>query len=198
MLDEDVSYGEYESVDVTLHDTDKAVYNDKGIFESTYTWNRICSSSDFIKQFEAQDGVMYETDKDTILSSQWVFAFCETENTTTRLRWETWYDSYDVDDVAILRIHFQDVSGKFYNLGVVADITSSADEPSGEAGGVDIDLDWIVELFAWILLGLGVVFICTVFPPVFNLFSFLFKLLWWVVCLPFKVLGVLFKRKDKH
>lgn len=198
-------YGEYESVDVTLKDTDVAVYNDRGIFESTYTWNRICSSSDFVKQFEEQDGELYETDKETILSSQWVFAFCETSHNTTSGVGYTNFHQYDVDDVAILRIHFQDTSGEFYNLGVVAAITSSADEPSGTAGGIDIDLDWLADLFVWVFFGLFLILICTIFTPVMNLFVWLFKGLWWLVCLPFKLLellfkgiGKLFKRKNKH
>lgn len=183
-------YGEYEPIDVSLKDTDIAIYKDNGIKESTYTWNRICSSSDFVKQFEDQDGVLYETDKQTILASQWVFSFCETSHSTTSGVGYTNYHQYDVDDVAILRIHFQDTSGKIYNLGVVADITSSADKPSGTAGDED---DWIVELFAWLFLGLGLIAVCSIFPPVVDLFTYLIKGIWWLVCLPFKLLGLGFK-----
>lgn len=194
-------YGEYKSVDVTLKDTDMAVYNDNGIKESTYTWNRICSSSDFVKQFEDQDGELYETDKQIILSSQWVFAFCETSHSTTSGTGYTNYHQYDVDDVAILRIHFHDTSGKIYNLGVVADITSSADTPSGEAGGVKFDVDWLLDLLAWIIFGIALVFLCSVFPPIVSVFAFILKIVFWCIALPFKLIGLLFgfiKRREKN
>lgn len=185
-------YGEYsEPINVTLKDSDKATFKDGAIKETTYEWNRICSSSDFVDTFESQNGVLYETDKEVILSSQWVFAFCETENDfVSGMGLSTWYE-YDVDDVAILRIHFRDISGKVYNLGAVGSITDSADEPSGTVKADDDWLDWVYWLIGGLFLIVGCIAVVGIVMLLLNS-GRVFKAVWKIICLPFKLIGKLF------
>lgn len=183
------AYDEYVTKRVTLTDVDKVEYSDGGIFEKRYTWNRINSSSNFVEQIESQNGVFNEVDRETILSSQWVFAFCETDR--KHIVGTEFYQltTYDVDDVAILRISFHDVSGETYNLGVVANITDSADEPSGTVRPDNDTPDWVYLLVGGLLLILGVV--ALVFLGLYG--GPALKVIWKVICLPFKLIGALFK-----
>lgn len=192
-------YGEYsEPINVTLKATDEAVFKDGAIKETTYKWNRISSSTDFVNMFESQNGELYESDRETILSSQWVFAFCETENDfVSGMGLSTWYE-YDVEDVAILRIHFRDISGKIYNLGVVANITDSADNPSGIAKSDDDWPDWVY----WILFGLLFVVgaslvtgLVVVAGPFFKLLKKGISFVFGLIGKFFKALGKTFRRK---
>ena len=182
-------YGEYVSKRVTLTDADKVEYSDGGIFEKRYTWNRINTSSDFVAQIESQNGVFNEVDRETILQSQWVFAFCETDRVQTVGTNFSHRKTYDIDDVAILRIHFRDVSAETYNLGVVANLTDSADEPSGTVKPKAEMEEWVYLLIGGLLLVLGIVLLCLIgvyCPP-------LLKIIGKVLLLPFKIVGALFK-----
>ena len=136
-------------------------------------------------------------DEDIISQSQWVFAFCETERGFIVDNYTQIYTSYDVKDVLVLRIHFQDVKGDVYNLGVVSDVTSSADDPSGEAGGVKKNDDWLLDMLAFLVLMIGLVFFFSVCFPIISLLGWVLKFLAWFIALPFKLLRKLFRKKKK-
>ncbi len=114
-----------------------------------------------------------------------------------------------VSSVSIMRLKFR-TAGKTYNLGVVDNMQTSADKPSGgkyygNSGG----LPWWV----WVLIGLVVIspillFLSIIFPPlgaflklVIKSIGFLFTGLWWIICLPFRGIAALIRkhreRKDE-
>ncbi|MDE6441421.1 MAG: hypothetical protein K2L12_01545, partial [Clostridia bacterium] len=116
---------------ITLKDTDVMKHNGGGLLARNYEWNRILSSADFVKYAEEQKVTFTDSQKEKILSSQWVFTFLETE-----IRLQAGYGSTttffsDVYDVGLLRLHFQDISGNYYDLGVVNDLT----DPDNVADG---------------------------------------------------------------
>ena len=140
--DEDPSEGNWsDKIPITITDKEEATYEGKGLNSKTLKWNRISKAKDFVKSYEDQGGTLSDTVKETLSQSQWVFCFTETEYSTTVLSNGTYYRYKQVGNVDILRIHFMDVGGKYYNLGVVSDKVTGNLEPGGSAGGVDMD-DW--------------------------------------------------------
>ena len=124
---------------ITLSKDDDLTYESKGLFGSSYKWKRILDSASFIKDVEAQDIDLNEDSKKLIKNSQWVFSFVETPriikggmNSATSI-------SVEVREVDILRLHFMDITGKFYNLGVVGDKTTADNIFGGVGSGVDFD-----------------------------------------------------------
>ena len=185
----DDSYGEYETKYVTLYDNDVVTFEGSGWLGKTYNWNRISSSTDFVKNFENQGGVLGKTSIDRIASSQWVFAFCETEIDVISSNGWTIVSSTEVSKVTILRLHFVDITGRYYNLGVVADRVTEDDITDGVAGGLDFDRLWEKILKA-IIIAVGLILLCVTIP---WLLVFVFKLLIAAIKLVFRLISALFK-----
>lgn len=146
---------QFNSDTVTLTDDQTHTYQGEGLFAKAYTWKRIMTSSEFIKNYEEQGGTLNETSKEKIEESQYVFCFAETEystytNSSTSdgippITYTTTSNTYtQVSEVTVLRLHFMDTSGTVYNLGVVSDITSPDDIPDGTA-----QPDWLKEIEKW-------------------------------------------------
>ncbi len=218
----DDKYGEYERHTVTLYDNDTASFEGTGWFSKTYKWNRISRSEDFVSNLESQDVDFDSSAKSTILSSQWTFAFCETERRLTSVNGWTISSYTEVSEVSILRLHFIDFRGNYYNLGVVANAVTEDDTPAGTADPVKDALEdfWkdltslFSEMWGWLLgillLGGLVIVLLNFAPWIFALVGkgflvafkwigkgllWILKLVWRIICLPFKLIGKLFKRK---
>ncbi len=203
-LSDETTYGEWSSSSITLTDQDTVTYEGPGLFSKEYNWNRIMTAEDFVENFESQGGVLNETSKDILLQSQWVFAFVETEYSEGYLHdaWGSKEINYtEVADVDILRIHFMDNTGKFYNLGVVGDKTTADDIPDGSANKLELDLSGLWEDLKVIFAVLAVLIAIAIFLPILSpLISFIFKLIFeillFVLTAPIKLLNKLLgKRK---
>lgn len=200
------TYGDWQTKYVTITDKDKVTHEGKGLWGKTYNWNRIMSANDFVSNFESQDGTLNETTKDILLQSQWVFAFTETEKTS--IYGEGYYSHSDseVADVDILRISFVDITGKYYNLGVVADKTTADKIADGWASGLDTDA--MKDFFEKILMLVGIIalfailgFCGPILGAILNILLSVLKLVFkgviTIISLPFKLIGKLLKPKNK-
>lgn len=101
-----------------------------------------------------------------------------------------------VSKVTILRLKFQ-TDGKTYNLGVVDNKTTGDDEPFASADTMFDDLweDLQELIIGGLALVILLVFVCALFPSVVGLIA---KAVWWLITLPFKLIGKLFKRRKKE
>lgn len=210
-----VSYpdgADYLPQDVTLTEKDEVTYEGKGLFGKTFTWNRITTPAEFITHFEEQGGKLNEESKEILLKSQWVFAFAETDwsrqDDTGNIYGNYWTTYTEVARVDILRISFLDITGKYYNLGVVGDKTTADNTPDGGAGGLDLSFidDWFEKLLA-ILLVIGLVvlygtFLAPFVNPIISMIikaafkgiGIVIKLVFKIITLPLRLLFGLFKR----
>ena len=168
----------------------------------------------------AQDGSIIskvlgegETTKEILEGSQWVFAYTETGGTTDVLKTHystigatlpsiTQTNYYHIEDMAILRIKYMNEKGTF-DVGVVGDITT----PDLIPDAVEITgLDSMITIFK-ILAGLVALFVIFYFfgsflIPVLKIlwkgamtvFQVLSQVLWWLITLPFKLIGRLLFR----
>ena len=175
------------------------------------------TGTDFVSQYEDQDGTWNSEIKEKVNNAQFVFAFTETEfssggtfsttgndiyaTTTTH----SWVSATEVSQVDILRLKFAS-KGITYNLGVVIDTTSGDLIPDGIANGLDLSIvgDW----FEKILMLVGIMILVVILgylAPVFSVvFKVLVKCIEWafkglllVISAPFKLIGSLFKTKKR-
>lgn len=194
-----------DDIYVTLTDEDTVSYDGGGWLSKEYRWNRIMTSADFIENAENQGITISDDVKSDINDSQWVFSFCETELSLITGYGTTVYFGYDIADVTILRIHFLDVNNKIYNLGVVSDRVNP-DNKSDGYGGLDEDFfeDWFQKIGMLIgLVVLLILLICCapivsiVLRVIFTVVQMFFKGVFVIISLPFKLIGKLFKTKNK-
>ncbi len=193
----ETEYGEWsEDIPVTLKSEDTATYKGDGIFGKEYTWNKITSSADFISQLEAQNVRISDEAKSYLSQNAWVFAFLQTERQTNSYGSTQSTTSSQVSAVTVIRLHFMDIKGDVYNLGVVSDRVSPDDSPGAFGSGSDVELpEWVQKL----LMIVTVILLLVIFNTVFPFFKFIFSILWtgikaifsivfYVLSLPFRVL----------
>ncbi len=189
-----------DDVIVTISDKEKVEYNGGGLFSKTFSWQRICSGESLIESFEKKGVNIDSSAKKILEDSQWVFAFLETENndnisTDSASNVTSGSHIYSkVSGVDIIRVHFIDIFGRQFNLGVVSDKTTPSPDPINNGGGGCnfYTLKQILMLLAfvfllWILTATGIL-------PI------LIKIIVFVVTAPFKVIKWIigkFKTKDK-
>lgn len=193
--EEDIVYYELTDVDV-------GTFEGEGLLAKKYSWNRISTSTEFIENMENQDIEFTEECKTEVLNSQWVFAFAETEYTTTSYDGGYTNKYYEITDTSILRLHFMDVNNRVYNLGVVADLVSADNVAGGLGSGLDLDI--FEEMFQKIMMLIGIIVLIVllcVCAPLLNIIitvgKVLFKAIGFVISLPFKLIGGLFGSKKK-
>ena len=200
-----------ERVPVELYQEDEVKHKGQGLLAKTYEWNRIMTSADFLKKLEDQDVIFGEEEAATLKSSQYVFAFAETDvsystntvypdnpvGTTTTT---TVVNGTDVANVDILRLHFR-VGQKTYDLGVVSDTTRGDLKPGGVGVGLE-DPDWLRWIFQVLFLVLVVLVLTFLWGPISLVLKIFCSGLWiglkvflWLLSLPFKLIGRLLKRK---
>lgn len=192
----------YKNNIVTLKDIDTFSFSGSGLFANNFEWNRIMSSKKFISNAENQSVRFSDSVREKILSSQWVFSYYETERVISKpgVHVEHYTANYtDVYEVGLLRLHFQDFSGNYYDLGVVNDLTN----PSDISAGVGVDalteaFEKFWDMFVKIILALvGIALIALLFNfigPVKVVLQYIFKAIGFVICAPFKLLKSIFKK----
>ncbi len=190
---------------VRLKDSDKMTYISPGLGAPDLEWNRILSAEEFIKIAESQGAKISDTQREKIKSSQWVFTYLETERTEDKYGSSMTggvhhIDNYeDVYDVGLLRLHFQDTSGNYYDLGVVNDLT----DPDNIADGrTETDLlkafgefwEMFVKAIGLILFVVLLCVLINFIKPVKDIFKFVFKAIKFAIFAPFKLLKSIFKK----
>ncbi len=193
----ETEYGEWsEDIPVTLKSEDTATYEGDGIFGKEYTWNKITSSADFISQLEAQDVRITDEAKSHLSQNAWVFAFLQTERKTNNYDIAQSTFSSEVSSVTVIRLHFMDIKGDVYNLGVVSDRVSPDDSPDAFGSGSEIELpEWVQKLLMILSIILLLMIFNTVFPFVKFIFSILltvikaiFSIAFYILTLPFRLI----------
>lgn len=194
--------------------TDKVNYTGDGLFAGSYKWDRIEMVEDFIAN-ENNDhiyhgaiiNVTYGTRlTDSALAElkgkKWVLRFTETSYS---YNWDssgttafTQVSSTLVGDVTILRLKFE-TDGITYNLGVIDNKQTGSDTPSNVTDiSIDIGDDLLKRILSIALLAVLIIVILNFCPWVITLFAkafgIIFKWIWQLICLPFKLLGKLFKK----
>lgn len=203
----------------TLHYTDRASNAANGLFAYKYTWDRITSASDFLKE---NDGKLSETAKNGLAGKEWVLRFEETEVTIGSAMGVVQENGTYVSEVTILRLKFE-TDGKVYNLGVVDNKQSKPpDAPPDNSDEQKPNL--LEQFFAWlenvtgvpawvwkmiaILIPIAILMpiLAAIFPVVGvvlkwivkgigYLFYYLFKALWWLISAPFRLIAYIVKKR---
>ena len=201
-------YGSYETKYLTLTSQDTVSYKGNGIGGVSANWNRIMRASDFVEQFESQGGTLTKGSRETLLNSQWVFSFLETEYTKTsaylKLTYHYTITESEVADVTILRLHFMDNNQKIYDLGVVADKTTADKIADGNMTNYDFFEEWfeklgmIIGIIALlVILGFCGPILGIVLNIILSVLKLVFKGVITIISLPFKLIAKLLKPKNK-
>lgn len=212
--EETITYGvskgrKYSSetlVPIDIFSDDDGENEGNGLFGKKYTWKRIEKVSDFMKSDSIS---VIKQDLTSLEKHKWVLRFYETKFKDSFMQNVSCITAVEVSDVTILRLKFK-TAGKPYNLGVVDNYQTGPDEPSGTVDPeIDLGIDdiWekiqkIISLVLILVIGGVIVAILSPFIPmivkgIVLVFSWIIKGICWVICLPFKLIGKLFKRKDK-
>ena len=143
----------------TITEDQKRKYEGDGLWAREYKWDRIMKAPDFLNNMESQGVAFSSSVKTTLNNSQFVFAFEETEYSSTytpvyapdgKITSETYFsEGTKVAQVDIIRLKFM-VGETTYNLGVVGDVTSADDIPGGVGSGLDLkikDLEDTLQMF---------------------------------------------------
>ena len=190
-----VEKGHEENLTVQLTDskTDNMEFKGFGIGARTFKWHRILSSAEFLTTCKNQKVSVNSDVEEKIKSSQWVFSFLETPGGKM---FGKEVDYYDVYDVGLLQISFQDISGKKYDLGVV----NSLSDPDNIAGGTyewyDVFADFWDKFVKIILLIVGVIVLIVIIklvPGVKAVFYWILTGVKKVISAPFRFIKWVFR-----
>lgn len=199
-------YGEWvieENYSIT--DADEVTYSQVTWFGDEFQWNRIMSSAEYVANAESQGATFSEEARAEILSSQWVFAYYETEyrhSETTGFWVQHDYRYSEVENLSILTLKYMDFSGNVYDVGIVSDKTTADDVIDGYAQGMLGLQDKIKELMEIISIVLGLLgffVLVSFFPPLLNIVTTVFKvvvdIVIIIVSIPIKLIGSIFSKK---
>lgn len=171
-----------------------------GLFGKKYTWERITSTSDFLKEVANEEVNITKEGSNGLANTKWILRFCET--TFIKENVELFLYTYEqtlISDVTILRLKFE-TEGETYNLGVVDNKQTGSDKPIGTVGESSL-MDSLKLLLKLVVLVIGIVLVISLILPfapwlikiVVDVAVLVVKLLLWVVILPFKLIFGLFK-----
>ena len=198
--------GKIEPIYRTLYNyednTSVMEYSGEGLFGRKCKWNRIMKANDevdnngFLQIVKAQGGEFSDEAKKKISSSQWVFSYDETayseKTVSTASGHKKLVKTYLISELTVLRLYFQDVTGKFYNLGVVMDKTTADTIPDFGLGADYGELtDSLEKLFALISIIVLLLLIGYLTP----ILKYLFQALVWIINLPIKLIKSLWNGK---
>ena len=170
-----------EDIKITLKETDTVTFEGEGWFAKDYKWNRICRASDFLLNFEKQEADLEDNVKEELKLGQWVFAFLETDYYFRNYNTIQYHDYTDISKVTVIRMHFLDILGREYNLGVVSDRVNPDSIPDGKGGGFNyLKIQQILAIICLLIL----LFIL----QTTGILPLLGKLFIWIISLPFKFL----------
>lgn len=199
--DTDYETGGFSEFKITLDDEDEMTYKGDGLLAKEYSWNRITSSTDFLERATEQGVTISDECKQAVSQGQWVFSFLETESNTISGSTSTYY-KYDIEDITILRLHFIDIHDDVYNMGVVSDRVNPDNKADGTGSGLDFNFEEnFQKLFAIIMLVILLIVLGYIFPIasiIIKIFSVIINAIYFVISLPFKLIGKLFKQKNKN
>lgn len=178
--------------------TDKVEHNGGGLFAGTYKRDRIETTEQFIAENDLTQNVysgaildvnvankITDEGKAALQGKKWVLRFAETDYTLGGGNGTTYSFSTLVGDVTILRLKFE-TDGVTYNLGTIDNKQTGSDKPiNDETYKVVINsrVKWILGIIAAILL---LIILAPILP-------YIIRFVVWVVLLPFKAIGALFK-----
>jgi hypothetical protein len=192
---ESVSYGDKQENYAYLKYTDVSSNSADGLFGKKYTWNRIESAADFVKNEDLTD-----EGKADVANKQWVLRFYESNYSISASTGSTFEYSTIVSEVTILRLKFE-TDGKVYNLGVVDNKQTGDSIPdNNNTNEFDFSLSGFANTFSTLklLLGLLVLIILLVMlsPIIVTLVGYIIKFVLWIVKLPIKLIGKLSKARS--
>ena len=188
---------------LTLSSSDIMRFEGEGLLPKKFSWNRIMTASDFLETLNENDLVPNENDKNLLENSQWVFSFVETPTSSTTQMGVTTHSYTEITDISVLRLHFQDNTGKIYDLGVVSDKVNSTGT-TAEGGGTDWDkltdmLGKILGLFGLCAIGF-LLYLCS--PVIKDILKLIwsgikagFKFLISLITFPFRLIWKLLSGK---
>lgn len=217
-----IEHDKISSGNITVKKSQSYTFGTGGWFtEATYSWNRIMRMSDFKNSWGTGEtagkvcgltGAYNISDLDT---RKWVLCYRETPYDQVNNIFEDWFDSstggywYDVD-IAILRLKFE-TAGKVYDMGTVSNKVNQSVIVQGNtpksfwesvADFFKTIGNWFADNWDWLLIVvLGVILLIVLMPFMPTILSFilmclkyLFKGLWWLICLPFKGIAALVRK----
>lgn len=194
------TFGEKSDNYAYLKYTDKVEHNGGGLFAGTYKWDRIETVEQFIAENDLTQNVysgaiidvnvanqITDEGKAALQGKKWLLRFAETGYSLSgsSQTGSTFESSTLVGDVTILRLKFE-TDGVTYNLGTIDNKQTGSDKPiNNETYEVVINNrgKWILGIIAAILL---LIILAPVLP-------YIIRFVVWVVLLPFKAIGALFK-----
>ena len=186
-----------------------------------YTFkDRILSVADFIEQEKTlSENALRELD-----GKQWVLRFDELAYEEYFVLGMPYYSRNTIENETLLRLEFE-TDGVPYNLGVVDNKQSSSTwkppakedtlKPSwsfnffeyiwscivklfnGTANTLEIIVAVVTLVVAVVLLGLVLSLLGLIYPSLKTVFTVVLKAVLWVITLPFRLIGLLFKKKGK-
>lgn len=161
-----------------------------GLFAKKYTWKRIESVDEFIKNEELTDEGLADLE-----NKSWVLRFYEANYSFVQGSNSFTEQSTKVNDVTILRLKFE-TDGVIYNLGVVDNKQSPAEGQAPDNNNTD-ELDWPSfgdkeweKILGTILFVIAMIIIVVLFAPILP---YIIKLVIWLISLPFKLIGAVIK-----
>lgn len=189
-------------------------YKGDGFFAHSYKWNVIQTAEEFIKSENENRDNMFSiglfnigtknriTDEglSDIKNQQWVVRFAETEyrKSTTS---DSSIESYTiVGNVSILRLAFE-TEGVYYNLPVIDNKQTGDGVPDNEQT-FSMELSDMFKIILALLLLIILIVLLSPFLPViisfiFKVIKIIFKVVVWIISLPFKLFGFVFGRNKK-
>ena len=186
----DGSHSTYDVVDVIpKKDTLKNYPNETsyggnsggGLFGRKYTWKRIQTVEEFLKEVEEDSNSHFDSvDKEALKNAQFVFRFCETDLNSKQVWGSTSVTYYVVDSISIVRMYFLTQNGRYYNLGVVHDLVGTDNKAEAEVTTGDNILNAFEELseklskwFEKLILIIGIILIVVFLNPIIKIFEFI-------------------------
>lgn len=149
-----------------------------GLFARKYTWPRIQSVANFIK-----DNNLSDSAKTALKGKQWVLRFADTKFTTrivpvgggmlSMINYQPQDTGQEVRDVSILRLKFE-TDGVVYNLGVVDNKQTGSLKPSN----VPEKPDWKKWLIIAIVVVLLILFLPLYWPILRFVLGKILKAIW--------------------
>lgn len=168
-------------IEVRLTSLETVSVEGDGLFAKKYKWNRILSSSDFVDKLEKQNVAISNEDKTLLQQSQWVFTFLETEYKLHDYSTQKYQEYTELSDVTVMTIHFLDILGRKYNLGVVSDRVHPDVIPDGSSTRFSCkDINW-----SFIFGLIGLIFLLWLLS-ITGILPLLIRGIAWIITAPFK------------
>ena len=204
------TYGKEESVPTQfLSNMDSVVFEGEGIFGKKYTWKRIQTIEDFLKEVEenAEIDSFSEDEISDLEKCKFVFRFLETTRVHVVDPEGFYYDDYtEIMSYGILRLHFL-VGNKVYNLGCVSDLVGIDGTPDLTIGKLDNIINALEEGFdilkiilfiiGFILLIVFLWFISKPLKFIWDILKTVFHFTCFIIFYPFKLVFSLFFGKKR-